>query len=124
MTSIITPSAEEVEGVHPGADPSPTPQEARSPSDDAPMTPEERVAHMLATIANIPTTHEDLNYLYTNVLYARGSLSREVRREAVIAIKTYRDILDAVREHVSPSESRAADGASSASTLGNSGRNK
>lgn len=34
MTSIITPSAEEVEGVHPGAKPSPTPQEARSP--DAP----------------------------------------------------------------------------------------
>lgn len=52
---------------------------------------------LIDSIAEIPVTHEDLNYLHVNVRHSRGSLSREVRHDAVVAIKTYRDILEAVQ---------------------------
>ena len=57
----------------------------------------------------------DLDYLATNVLYGRGAMAKEVKRDAVIAIKTLRHILasarsypDSVEEATKAEEAKAA----------------
>lgn len=57
----------------------------------------EEAVRVMRRIAAANVSSSDLDYLKTNVLYARGSLDRETRRQAVVAIKTLRDVLEAAR---------------------------
>ena len=49
-------------------------------------------------IAASPVDTDTLDYLVTNILYARGSLPKDVRRDAVKAIKSYAVIVDVSRD--------------------------
>lgn len=49
-------------------------------------------------VASVSTSPEDLSLIVTNILYGRGALPKEVKREAVIAIKTYRTVLEVARD--------------------------
>lgn len=67
-------------------------------------------------LAAVPFDQIDLDYLWRDVVYARGSLPKETRRQAGSAIRTLRDILAAAirRQQAAVSDSeqvgiRAAD---------------
>ena len=51
----------------------------------------------LRRVSEVPQTELDLEYLAVNVLFGRGALSKAVRRDAVVAVKTLRAILKDAR---------------------------
>jgi hypothetical protein len=54
----------------------------------------------LTSVANVPLEDADLEYLVTNILFGRGQIAKKTRTDAVIAIKTLRDILSAAKRRL------------------------
>ena len=68
-------------------------QEAVIPTEDE----ADDASSFLRRVSEVPQTELDLEYLAVNVQFGRGSLSQEVRRDAVVAVKTLRAILNDAR---------------------------
>ena len=62
----------------------------------------------IESIAKIPLTTIDLNYTAVNTLHARGSLPKKVRGDAVIAIRTLRDVLEASKARLATRKGETA----------------
>lgn len=70
-------------------------------------------SRFLTRVSEVPLADIDLEYLAVNVLYGRGAMAKETKREAAVAIKTLRAILNDAR-HLKARTAAEADAAGEA----------
>jgi len=77
-------------------------------------TREALLEEFLEMVSDITLDPVDLNYDAVNIQFARGSLTKDLRRSACVSLRTLRDIIRMARDLQSAPKASDGDGTSSA----------